>query len=253
MMTWNEHVEAHRAAMEFMGLRPPPSLLAFSFLEAPAPKLRRCKSPPPQAPRPTGHVYHFRSIGRRPMPNSERLEMLRNIRILRSQGVSLGPPATYGECPPPGTPCGHVSCRHHLGLNVDQDDGTITLTHPVPDTDPSRAHLMEKLSPRDKGIKVMIDLGDSNAEIATALGMRERTVMKIRKRMRAKLNVDPELDILAMRATCSLRVGDEGPHSLDAVVALMGGLHKVNVHRIEAAALAKMRGAMRDDGRGDGG
>ncbi len=254
MMTWNEHVEAHRAALEFMGLRPPPALLAFSFVAAPDVKSWRCKSPPPRPARFDGGVYHSRSIGRRPMPLSERMATQQDVRALRSLGVHMGPPGTYGECPPPGERCGHVSCRHHLGLSVNPESGAVTITHPVPDVSPDRAHLMAKLSPRDLEIKSMIDQGLSNADIGTALGMKESTVKKVKCRTRSKLNVDPELDILAMAETCSLRVADKGKHTLDEVAALMGGLDKTFIHRLEVAALAKLRARIQaeEDGTTEG-
>lgn len=250
-MTWNDHVRFSRAAAEFMGLAPPQVSLGFEFLDAPPPKVQRCRRPPaPAAPYPAGHIYHSRSIGRRPMPNSERLEMLKNVRQLRAIGVALGPPRTYGECPPKGEPCGHVSCRFHLGVNVNEETGAVTLTHPVPDADPSRAHLIQLLSPRDRSIKARIDQGESDAEIAAAMGLRERSVSRIRKRTRAKLNAEPELDILGMKATCALRVADEGSHSLEEVAELMGGVDKALIHRVEAIALAKIRaaGMLSDEG-----
>ena len=75
-------------------------------------------------------------------------------------------------------------------------------------------------------------------------------VSRIRKRTRAKLNAEPELDILGMRATCALRVADEGSHSLEEVAELMGGVDKALIHRIEAIALAKIRaaGMLSDEG-----
>lgn len=248
-MTWNEHVTFTRAAAEFMGIAPPQVALGFGFLEAPPPKMQRCRrpAPPPPPPAPAGHAYHSRSIGRRPMPTSERAEMLKGVGQLRSLGVLLGPPATYADCPPKGQPCGHISCRHHLGVNVDQQTGTIALTYPVPDTDPSRGHLLALLSPRNREIMSMIDHGDSNAEIAASLGMQKRAIKRIRYQSRVKLNADPELDIDAMKATCSLRVADEGAHSMEEVAELMGGVDRALIHQIETVALAKMRAALLND------
>src|SRR5437868_6078771 len=55
-LTWNDHVLYQRAAMEFMGLRPPPAEFAFGFLDAPPPRRRRCRAPHPLDPGPTGHA-----------------------------------------------------------------------------------------------------------------------------------------------------------------------------------------------------
>jgi hypothetical protein len=39
-------------------------------------------------------------------------------------------PRTRGECPPDGTPCPWVSCKHHLYLDVDPRTGAIKLNYP---------------------------------------------------------------------------------------------------------------------------
>jgi DNA-binding CsgD family transcriptional regulator len=181
------------------------------------------------------------------MPAGERVEMLKAERMLKSLGIYLGPPGVYGYCPPPGEPCGHVSCRHHLGIHVDDDTGALTIMHPVPDTDPSRRHLLDGLSPRDREIKIRGDRGESNADIGAAVGLPARAVKRIRYRMSAKFNVDPELDVTAMDETCSLRVADSGAQSQERVADLMG-IDQPTVSTLEASALRKMRRAMRQDG-----
>lgn len=38
-----------------------------------------------------------------------------------ADGATYGPPPTFGDCPPKGSPCPHFGCRHHAGLEVDGD------------------------------------------------------------------------------------------------------------------------------------
>ncbi len=56
------------------------------------------------------------SMGRSPLTPGERAELHQIEAELSAEGIRLGPPPTFGECPP--GPCGHASCRHHLALEV---------------------------------------------------------------------------------------------------------------------------------------
>lgn len=67
-----------------------------------------------------------RSLGTGALTEAERDETDRDIAILESAGVFR--PRTFGECEP--GPCGYVSCRHHLKLDVDE------ITHVVRDNFP---------------------------------------------------------------------------------------------------------------------
>jgi predicted transcriptional regulator len=57
---------------------------------------------------------------------AERTELHEIESELAAEGVTLGPPATFGECPTEGQ-CGHVSCRHNLYLDV-LPSGAVKLT-----------------------------------------------------------------------------------------------------------------------------
>jgi addiction module HigA family antidote len=65
-----------------------------------------------------------RSLPRAPLTLAERTEMDETLSELAAAGVDVDRARTFGECPP--GPCGFLSCRHHLGIEVSRA-GTVKI------------------------------------------------------------------------------------------------------------------------------
>ena len=81
----------------------------------------------PSAPRKRRADPKARSLGGRRLTRAEREEFAELVAELAAEGVRLGPPATFADCPP--GPCARVSCRHHLGLDVIAIVGRLSAGH----------------------------------------------------------------------------------------------------------------------------
>lgn len=138
-MNWNEQVAYQLAALEFMGLPPPPAKarrLGFDFLDAPTPKVRRCRTPGPRpaveypyphpaAPRP------WSLFVRTPLSPAERAFKPESDRI-QAEMEHLRPLDPPDDCRPgmPGAirPCPWVSCKHNLAVTRNAS-GSIKIDH----------------------------------------------------------------------------------------------------------------------------
>lgn len=87
-------------------------------------------------------------------------------------------PAVRGECPPPGEPCPHVSCRYHLAIDVAPSTGNLIYNWPDRDVDasPYRCTLDEA----DRG-------GLTLEEVADRLNLTRERVRQIEASALAKL------------------------------------------------------------------
>lgn len=88
----------------------------------------------------TGLLFHLPPRGRPPLA---RARTIRNGKQLTRAEMAFGratqkyrvsPPGTYGECPPAGTPCPHIRCRHHTAIEVN-DIGSLKINFPGWDID----------------------------------------------------------------------------------------------------------------------
>lgn len=61
---------------------------------------------------------HRRSMGTAPLTRAERAEVAELEAQLRAAGPYEPTPRTRAECPPAGTACPHIKCRHHLAIDV---------------------------------------------------------------------------------------------------------------------------------------
>lgn len=180
------------------------------------------------------------SIGRRPMTAAETDELKALHAALSDGGVFDKRPRVYGQCPPAGERCGYVSCRHHLGVDVNEF-GEVQITKPIL---PPPDEVLERVGAKNAELYRLSEAGMRLPGIAAQLGMSEKAVEQRLARIRLKIEVSPELDINGMTETCSLRVADRGEHSTEEVAALIGGVSASLVLKIEGAAMAKFRRGM---------
>ncbi len=153
-----------------------------------------------------------RSLGSTPITRAEREELVEIEAALAADGVTLGPPRTFGLCPP--GPCARASCRHNLRLDVVPN----RLGHPG---DRRRTPLLVKLAHPDRDVDQMI----------ATCSLRVATLAAIRR--------DPP------PATHGKRRGEPGTQpvmSLDEIGEILGVSIEL-VRQIEDSALAKLRAA----------
>ncbi len=134
-MTWNQHVDYRRAAMEFMGMRPPEASLGFSFLEAPAPRTQRCRRPPartveyPERSKVGGRPFSL--FMKTPLSDAELAYKPESDRIHALYG-HLRPVDAPVDCrigmPLAMRPCPWAACRFHLGITTNKS-GSIRIDH----------------------------------------------------------------------------------------------------------------------------
>lgn len=90
----------------------------------------------PYAPRKVRPGARPKSMGAAlPLSDIERETLLRDEKHLRSLGVLQARPRVLGECIDEPGPCGWVSCRAHLYLEVNEDTGAIKLNFPDKEPD----------------------------------------------------------------------------------------------------------------------
>lgn len=248
-LTWVDYAESRRAGFEWLGLRPPPIQLGLSLLPVPAPKVVHCRIPAPlRVNYPGRGTTRSKSIGVRRLTVFEQRTLASDVADLERAGIYDARPRVFGDCPPVDEPCGFVSCRHHLGLDIDEGSGAVKITHPVADTHPERAHLLRQLTPVEAELfRLFEHEGLSIAEASGRMDLPERRLAKVRDLTRRKLAASPELDILSMRETCSLRAAQKaGATGMteEAIGDLMGGLCGPAVGRILKKAIAKFKAGM---------
>jgi hypothetical protein len=89
----------------------------------------------PSAPRKLRPGARPKSLGLYPLTKEERRQRGIDEGVLRRAGVDQRRPRTYSECEPRTGPCGFVSCRFNLYLEVDDLTGAVKLNFPDKEID----------------------------------------------------------------------------------------------------------------------
>ena len=128
-------VDHARPALAVKQRRTPRELPTIGFLPIledefrPAIRSKRVKT---SAPRMLRAGDRPQSLGTATLTREERLfKRLDEWHVEDDEGVTYGPPKTFGECPQTG-PCVRVSCRHHNYLEVDGDIVKLNFPHLEP-------------------------------------------------------------------------------------------------------------------------
>lgn len=103
----------------------------------------------------------------------------------RLYGLALNPevaewrPATRGDCAAVARPCPHVSCRHHLYLEVNERNGAVKLN--FPDRDPDGLPETCSLDVADRGGATLEVLGSIlNLTRERLRQLEERALLRLR-------------------------------------------------------------------------
>jgi hypothetical protein len=109
--------------------REPPTIGFLPIVEDEFSPVIRSKRVKVSVPRMLRDGDRPQSLGSARMTRKERQFAHWEEWALEAEGVTFGPPATFGDCPTSG-PCVRVSCRHHNYLEVDEEKGTVKLNFP---------------------------------------------------------------------------------------------------------------------------
>lgn len=115
-------------------------------------------------------------------------------------------PRTRGECINGPRPCPWIGCRYHLGTEV---------------------HDGPRVGPGAEG------------------GARYQYKGRIKPNPLATLDEDGDPDPLSLEHTCALDVADQGEHTLEEIAVILG-ISREWVRRIEDAAVPRLRMGLRD-------
>lgn len=243
--TWNEHVRRRLEAFEHLGLRPPPVPLAFPFLRAPEPKIRRCRAHTPAPAHQRPHV---------PAPLLARVA--RPARLCSACGSPDHDVRHHrnGSVAAPCDVCGKTGCSP---VNHDRVEQLRARSAP---TDYSRVIPASRLTRAERELAMEPTPEDIERPLTRAeCRGQERPCPWVSCRHHLYLDVNPEtgsiklnyphLEPWQMTESCSLDVADRGQHTAKQVGKIMR-LSKQRVGQYEErlyGGLRKKARAMRGD------
>jgi hypothetical protein len=113
------------------------------------------------------------SVGVKRLTAAERAELRRHRAELRRAGVYRRRPQTWGECARRRGPCGFVSCRYNLYLDVDEVTGAVKVNFPDLEIDEL---------PETCALRAAARGGLSNEEVGKLLNVTDEWVRQIEQR-----------------------------------------------------------------------